>query len=107
MIHTQRGMTLISEMVSSVTTYWMKEGNEKVLVCASTRTESGVEREKAMTMEDRADKVARLLGFVPQSRGSMARSDGKGRVIVVGMAEIPWSKEVENALSSTGLVELK
>ena len=83
------------------------DGNGKVVVCASSKTETGVEQERAATMERRAEKVARMLGLVPYSRGSMARSDGNGGMVVLGMAEIPWSESVGEMLSGMGLVELK
>ena len=107
MTQTQREMALLSEITSSVTTYWMRNGEGTVVVCASIAMKTGAERSRAESMESRAEKVARLLGTEPRSTGSLARSDGKGRVVVVGMAEIPWSKSVEETLEGMGLVELK
>lgn len=107
MTQTQRERALLSEMTSSATTYWMRNGDGTVVVCASIAMRTGAERSRAESMENRAERVARLLGMEPRSSGSMARSDGKGRVVVVGMAEIPWSKSVEETLMGMGLVELK
>lgn len=104
---TQKDMAMLSEMTSSATTYWMKNGSGTVVVCASIAMRTGTELIRAESMENRAERVARLLGMEPRSSGSMARSDGKGRVVVVGMAEIPWSKSVEDTLAGMGLVELR
>lgn len=107
MTQIQKERALLSEITSSATTYWMRNGDGTVVVCASIAMKTGGEQSRAESMENRAEKVARLLGMEPRSTGSMARSDGKGRVVVVGMAEISWSKSVEDTLMDMGLVELR
>jgi hypothetical protein len=98
---------LLTEVMGVTTTYWMREGGGKVVVCASRRTGPGVEAEQARTLERQAERLVEMMGARPRSKGSMVRRDGRGEAVVTGMVELPWSPRVESELEHMGLVEVK
>jgi len=106
-------MSLVVDSVSRRRVYWMKdESGEKVSVCASLseRAKAAEDDEFSKRLAARAEGLAReearKLGADGKT-GVLMGGDGKGNVTAIGIAEIPWTPQVEQKLNGLGVFQIQ
>jgi hypothetical protein len=109
-------MSVFSGFISTISkpkVYWMKDtesGRVSVLVYIQEHRQNKCDPDHSKILaaraEDLATKQARQIGLV-LSAGVLVGGNGKGVMTATGIADLPWSVEIEKKLSTSGIPQLQ
>lgn len=106
-------MSVFTNAVSGAKVCWMRDGGGQgisVLAILPEMTHRAVDGERSKKLAARAERLAaeeaERVGTVT-SRGVFMGGNGNGEVTATGVAEMPWSPEIERRLSLSGIPQLR
>ena len=106
-------LSVLADTIVGERVYWMRVGNDKVSIftCLSEYTHKAQKEVVSRNLAAKAEKLAiakaTKAGFKPVTTGVIMGGNGNGEVVATGIADLPWSPEIEHRLDEVGILQIK